>query len=437
MSNKDDDDFGFDESEFDEFEDDFEDDFADTDAQPQGEGDGGLDEDGREEWDYYEDDKDLENSGLGAQKEKKSIDLSFNTWAILGAVLVGIIVLVSTVMSEKAKITIDHFASVLKMAGKTDGPVFGDHEVQTLVIDESSKTSMPEEQKGFLYEPEVLDTMVKEMEGGPPMPTPISQEESALTPMAEEEVVRRANKTVQPDENISNVLPSANDILKSPSEPPKPDSPLNIEDIAEAKVEEMKQEVTKAALGEDVMQAQDEMPILTPIQDADITMNDMSQAVETISDETATVLEQRLNLIASRIDDLEQQIADLKASNSGNNSADMNEKIENLSQQVDKIKTTASTDQVAPKKQEQESSDVKKTSPSNPAPTEKKKAAPAPTWELRAAQPGKAWVAMKGQNNLKPIVVGDKLPGIGTVNTIVFRDGKWTVFGTAGSIRQK
>ena len=58
-------------------------------------------------------------------------------------------------------------------------------------------------------------------------------------------------------------------------------------------------------------------------------------------------------------------------------------------------------------------------------------------WELRAAQPGKAWISRKGQKtSMKPIVVGDRLEGLGRVTNIAYVNGKWVVTGTSGTIRQ-
>lgn len=57
-------------------------------------------------------------------------------------------------------------------------------------------------------------------------------------------------------------------------------------------------------------------------------------------------------------------------------------------------------------------------------------------WELRAAQPGKAWVAQKGRDQLQPIVVGDVLSGIGRIKSISFDNQQWIVIGEKGQIRQ-
>lgn len=66
----------------------------------------------------------------------------------------------------------------------------------------------------------------------------------------------------------------------------------------------------------------------------------------------------------------------------------------------------------------------------------KKKAPPKISWELRAASPGQAWVSQKGQKELKQIGIGDKLAGVGTIQSISNSNGKWVVTGSSGTITQ-
>jgi len=80
--------------------------------------------------------------------------------------------------------------------------------------------------------------------------------------------------------------------------------------------------------------------------------------------------------------------------------------------------------------------------PSAPAPTSKPAAAPAakaeikPKWELRAAQPGRAYIGIIGSNDVQVVETGDTLQGIGTVQSITLENGIWVVKGTNGSIKQ-
>lgn len=76
--------------------------------------------------------------------------------------------------------------------------------------------------------------------------------------------------------------------------------------------------------------------------------------------------------------------------------------------------------------------------PSRPAVGKKKSAsAKPPSWVLRSAKPGIAWVAQKGSTELKTVSVGDTLSGIGKVTAIVKDStGHWVVNGTKGFLAQ-
>lgn len=72
-----------------------------------------------------------------------------------------------------------------------------------------------------------------------------------------------------------------------------------------------------------------------------------------------------------------------------------------------------------------------------PVPKKKVKKASAPAkWELRAAQPGRAWVSKPGARDMQGVEVGQSLPGIGKITAISYQNGRWTVYGTTGQINQ-
>jgi len=81
---------------------------------------------------------------------------------------------------------------------------------------------------------------------------------------------------------------------------------------------------------------------------------------------------------------------------------------------------------------------VKKTAVKKKAPAKTKAAPKSKTvqWELRAAQPGKAWVAQKGRDDLQPVIVGDTLSGLGRITSISYVNNGWIVTGQKGSIKQ-
>lgn len=85
---------------------------------------------------------------------------------------------------------------------------------------------------------------------------------------------------------------------------------------------------------------------------------------------------------------------------------------------------------------------VKKTAatkaPAAAKPVIKESPAPAATsWVLRSAKPGTAWISPEGTTEMKTVVVGDTLDGLGKI-TAIFKDssGRWVVKGTKGSVNQ-
>lgn len=59
-----------------------------------------------------------------------------------------------------------------------------------------------------------------------------------------------------------------------------------------------------------------------------------------------------------------------------------------------------------------------------------------PRWELRSAQPGRAYIGIIGAKDTQVVGVGDTLQGIGKVKDISQQNGRWVVQGTTGSIQQ-
>jgi hypothetical protein len=63
-------------------------------------------------------------------------------------------------------------------------------------------------------------------------------------------------------------------------------------------------------------------------------------------------------------------------------------------------------------------------------------AAPFQGWILRSAQPGSAWLSQGPySSDLRRVVPGDKVQGLGTVTAIRQSAGRWVVEGTQGAVR--
>src|SRR5690606_30310327 len=82
--------------------------------------------------------------------------------------------------------------------------------------------------------------------------------------------------------------------------------------------------------------------------------------------------------------------------------------------------------QPAPKK-EVAVAPVKKQPAPAPAAAPKTASPPSVTWELRAAQPGRAWGSRQGQKEMQSVEPGVSLSGIGQITRIDYSGGRWVV----------
>lgn len=131
---------------------------------------------------------------------------------------------------------------------------------------------------------------------------------------------------------------------------------------------------------------------------------------------------QRISSLSSEIETLKRQLQqkdqELIASRST-----INELQENIAKKV----ADSRQEKTAPKITRDEPQSVEKTA---------EKAVAAPRWELRSAQPGKAFVAIKNSSNVLVVSEGDTLQGIGQIQSISIVDGLWVVRGSQGIITQ-
>jgi TolA-binding protein len=66
----------------------------------------------------------------------------------------------------------------------------------------------------------------------------------------------------------------------------------------------------------------------------------------------------------------------------------------------------------------------------------RKASAPRPKWSLRAVSNGVAYLAPAKGGDLRPVRVGETLPGLGTVTSIEQVNGNWVVRGSTGRVSQ-
>lgn len=169
----------------------------------------------------------------------------------------------------------------------------------------------------------------------------------------------------------------------------------------------------------------------------------MAQVEKNLSD-IRTSLENssssQVDSLLAEVEGLKSQLADLKVANTSykkkqNKKSDpvsvAEREVSNFRQGVmpDVVRAVAS-DEPAPRHSKASTGSTKSRTASEMSP-------PAPSWTLRSAKPGMAWVSQSGARELKTVTIGDNLPGVGKI-TLISQDesGRWVVSGTKGFIRQ-
>lgn len=175
---------------------------------------------------------------------------------------------------------------------------------------------------------------------------------------------------------------------------------------------------------------------------AEIQPAQNEDALEELQDIKAAnkTLESKLSDYEETVAEKNEQLADLKAEiNALQQQLSQNER--ELQNSRTKISELEKTVQKQPKEPEVEKSTQKaKTSATVSTSAPQKSAASQPEvklqWELRSAQPGKAYIAIKNSNNVLVVSTGDTIQGIGRIQSVSIEDGLWVVRGTQGIIKQ-
>ncbi len=368
------------------------------------------DEDALEEAGGWDEDATTE----GAKPRRSSGGLSFNTMVIIGAVVLGAGVLVFNVMSKSkqtAQTEGQTFQSTMSVSGVLDGDLAKVPDVapaQEQTQAQEGNTSVPLEPQapddqntgGFLGD----EAAMLDGNNTPPQPAAISpaDKEDVITPMPQE----TAPET--PQDN------AAQELLKQA---------LARRDGADQKEQaSVEQEPYLVPSTPDQIQPANVASSITPPQNV------------TVDPE----LVKKMDQILSRMDKLEGDIDTLKQEKSPD-IGELEQNISLLKEEMSSIKSANKEESpqqkksVTPKKTS--SAPAQKAAKAPKAVSPKKTASPV-QWELRAAQPGRAWVSKSGERDMQSVEVGQSLAGIGTISAISYQNGRWLVQGSTGQIRQ-
>lgn len=350
----------------------------------------------------------------GAKPRRSSGGLSFNTMVIIGAVVLGAGVLVFNVMSKSkqtAQTAGQTFQSTMSVSGVLDGDL-------AKVPDAAPAQEQAQAQEGEALAPAQVPAPDNQNTGGflgdeaglldgnntPPQPAAISpaDKEDVITPMPQD------GASEVPQEN------SAQELLKQA--------------LARRDGADQKEQASVEQEPYPVPSTPDQIPPAS----AAPTASPQSVAVD-------PALLEKMDQILSRMDKLEGDIDTLKQEKSPD-IGELEQNISLLKEELSSIKSANKEElpqqkkSVTPKKAS--SSPAQKTAKTPTKAASPKKTASPVQWELRAAQPGRAWVSKPGERDMQSVEVGQSLAGIGTISAISYQNGRWLVQGSTGQIRQ-
>lgn len=441
------------------------------------------------EWDEdmhgFDDDEEWAEPGDDDTAFKTKKGISFNTAVIGVALLVGVGVLVFQVVTTQPSGGggLSRFQSALNFTGSTDGPVLGEEKEKAGAGPVEAPPA--DAQAGFLNNPAMLNDAGEQADANPPQPAPISNDmddqgmEQALTPMPDSIIEEESPSALAFDE--------AQPVPRGPGDQPPADQMAQADETdspamaairaAQMKQQQAQQETAQtdgakeapapgvsappdaipaeetAALEatpaeEDVAAVQDELPV----PDMDVKAEEESPVSVPETEERDPEPDPVDTAQAQANDQLKDALAEARAE-MGKMQEEMSalrtardKEVSALEAEIARLKKEAASAATAPAKKADAKPIAKKEAQPAPktAATPKKQSAPkktapavsAASWELRAAQPGRAWVSRKGQREMQSIEVGSTLGGIGRITRIEYAGGRWTVFGTQGEIRQ-
>ena len=447
----------------------------------------------------FEDDAEAgADPSLITQGKGKGDGMSFNAKVMIGAFIVGASVLAINIMVQSGGQSTggSTFQSMLNIGGVMDGDFFGDKKKDEAAQEEAARRAQ-EQGEGFLNNPQSVDPNANPPQPTPiAPPEEVAGDNQPLTPMPDiTPPTPVPGETPRgPDEGApgSNVavaeLPaemqtppasqveetpvettSAEDILKKAMEnreqkaaSAEPAPPA--EEAAPPEPDQQEPAQTEAAPATKELETPPvaNVPVSVPAEEAAAKTPEPAQpsvSPEAVTENTKAIeaVDGRLEELFKRIEQLESDIGSVKDSKQADTQG-LEQTVESLKAEIAELKNRpvpASGPVRAEKSAAVEEPDTdepsdeaveeapkpapKKPAKPKPAKTAAKKPAAAASsgrWELRAAQPGRAWVSRPGERDMQSVEVGQSLAGIGRVTAILYQNGRWTVQGSSGQINQ-
>jgi hypothetical protein len=242
-----------------------------------------------------------------------------------------------------------------------------------------------------------------------PMPEPEQLAEMPLPVDAPSPSTEEMQNLAAPAE-AAPVEPVASDISEMPTPEPSFEAPAEMPPVAVAAMD--------SAVTDKISNLEQDLASLR--SDLESKINDANQKADSTN--------QKLDALADSIESLQKKLDE--APQAAVASAVSTSITEEPPQQVESKPTPAPAKPAAKKKAKAAAPKKAKTSSA----TADNNVTGASSWDLRSAQPGRAIVSPKGSGEMKTVVVGDTLQGIGKILSINMENGTWVVRGTKGTV---
>ncbi len=373
------------------------------------------DELGETDW---EDEQVTETTGKSSGGRK--INLSFNTIVISGAVILGLIVLFVQVTKAPPKTaTQEKFTSALNMQGATDGPVFGE---KKNAVEQEGQNNVEEisQEEGFLFEPEILDSV--EIEDGPPQPSAVVSNDSVLTEdmgIEEEPVDIVISTEPQPRAPYAEIVAEIEPVVEL-------EGNVNLgvlettPDVATPILEEIPN------VAEIAIEPENEIVIAEDVAPTPIVVEEVNQA-QTVQQQPydLSVIEDKLDGISERLDGIDERIESVSQANES--------AVVQIKRDMKAMESKINARSSQPVRTQPKQASVQEPTPKKVQPALKQESKP---WELRAAQPGKAWISRQGESKILAVEIGQTIDDLGRINNISFNNGRWIIEGSKVRLMQ-
>lgn len=320
--------------------------------------------------------------------------------------------------------------------------------------------SLPQDQANNPVSPQVPENTapidISATDPSIPMPSPISNETDSIETIEEQPATFREINNFDISETVQPLETPDNNVL-TPMPNMASDNPATFEDAAiqePAIIEESVEEVFVAdnavtapemdTVHDDLELHNDQNNIISPPPTAitepnathakDVNNAEMEQIqadMQALRENMQSQISDLNNALSQKdqtIDSLENQVQGME-----NNLAQKDKELAALKKELQVAQKASSVP--APKTQNKPKVSDKPAAPKKTASKQAEKEI-MPKWELRSAQPGRAYVSIKGSNDVQVIEKGDTLHGIGKILSISNKNGLWVVQGSNSNITQ-